>query len=202
MSQRTFNFTIAFCAWLVAAAAIGSTGIFRSLPPPAVQVTIVVLTALLLIFYAKWRSFREFVRELPLKVLILLHVSRLVGLYFLILYRQDKLPGEWAIPAGFGDIAVAATAIGILCLPLESAFGRRAALIWNTFGLIDIIFVVVSAAVLGIRAPTSMSRLTIPPLVLLPTFLVPLIIASHLILFDRLLYGSGRVRSGPSDTIR
>src|SRR5262245_38317630 len=123
MSQRTFNFTIAFCIWLVVAAGVGSTGVFRVLPPGTVQITIVALTAVLLIFYAKWRSFREFVRGLPLKILILLHVSRLVGIYFLILERHGKLPKEWAVPAGIGDITVAALAIGVLCLPLSTAFG-------------------------------------------------------------------------------
>jgi hypothetical protein len=124
---------------------------------------------------------------LPVKVLILLHVTRLVGIYFLLLHREGKLPWAFAVPGGIGDIVVAATALGVICLPLRTPFGRRAALIWNTLGLIDIVCVVSTAAVLGMRAPMSILALTIPPLVLLPTFLVPLIIASHLIIFDRLL---------------
>jgi hypothetical protein len=187
MSQRSFNFTICLCVWLVAASAIGSAGVYRYLPRPALQVTILVLTAALLFFYTKWRSFREFVRGLPLRALILLHATRgVVGLYFLLLQREGKLPWAFAVPGGIGDIAVAALAIGLVCLPLRTATGRRAALIWNALGLIDILCVVATAATLGIREPMSMLALTLPPLVLLPTFLVPLIIASHVILFDRL----------------
>lgn len=187
MSQRTFSFAIGLCIWLVAAAAVGASGVYRYLPRPALQITILLLTALLLLFYLKWRSFREFARGLPLRALILLHATRgVVGLYFLILHREGKLPWAFAVPGGIGDIAVGALAIGLVCLPLRTATGRRAVLIWNTLGLIDILCVVGTATVLGARDPMSMLALTIPPLVLLPTFLVPLIIASHVILFDRL----------------
>jgi len=53
-------------------------------------------------------------------------------------------------------------------------------------GLADILFVVVTAARLGVADPESMAALLQLPLSLLPTFLVPLIIASHVILGVRL----------------
>jgi hypothetical protein len=53
-------------------------------------------------------------------------------------------------------------------------------------GLVDILCVVMTAARLGVTAPDSMAALLRPPLSLLPTFLVPLIIASHVQLFRRL----------------
>jgi hypothetical protein len=187
MSQRTFNFTILFSVWLVAAAAIGSSGVLRTLPRPALQIMIFGLTAILLISYWNWRAFREFVRGLPIRVLIVMHVTRLIGIYFVLLYKQGKLPWAFAVPGGLGDIAVAATAIGVCCLPLQTKFGRQVAMVWNALGLFDILCVVGTAAVLGARDPMSMLALTMPPLALLATFLVPLIIASHVILFERLL---------------
>lgn len=194
MSQRTFNFTILFSVWLVVAAAIGSSGMLRALPRPALQIIIIGLTAILLISYWSWRAFRGFVRGLPIRTLILMHVTRLIGIYFLLLHKQGKLPWAFAVPGGLGDIAIAASAVGICCLPLGTNLGRRAALVWNALGLIDILCVVATAAVLGARDPMSMLALTIPPLALLPTFLVPLIIASHVILFERLMGGTDERR--------
>jgi len=58
--------------------------------------------------------------------------------------------------------------------------------LWNTLGLIDIIFVVSSALRFGLKDWQSMHALRELPLSLLPTFLVPLIIASHVLIFVRL----------------
>ena len=56
----------------------------------------------------------------------------------------------------------------------------------------DILFVVVTAARLGLADPASMMELTHLPLSLLPTFLVPLIIASHVVVFVRVRQRSAR----------
>ena len=56
--------------------------------------------------------------------------------------------------------------------------------------LADILFVVVTAARLGVADPESMAALLRLPLSLLPTFLVPLIIASHVVLGVRLAHRS------------
>jgi hypothetical protein len=53
-------------------------------------------------------------------------------------------------------------------------------------GLIDILIVVTTATRLALRDPDSMVALLQLPLSLLPTFLVPLIIFTHLIIAIRL----------------
>ena len=58
---------------------------------------------------------------------------------------------------------------------------------WNALGLIDIVFVVSSALRFGLKDWQSMHALREFPLSLLPTFLVPLIIASHVLIFVRLI---------------
>ena len=58
--------------------------------------------------------------------------------------------------------------------------------LWNAAGLLDIMGVVVSAAEHALADRTSMAALLHLPLSLLPTFLVPLIIASHIFIFSRL----------------
>jgi hypothetical protein len=72
-----------------------------------------------------------------------------------------------------------------------SGFGKRrpVLLIWNGYGLVDILFVVVTAAAEGKAAPASMAALLRMPLSLLATFLVPLIISSHVLVFARLWRG-------------
>ena len=187
MSQRTFNFVLLFSFWLVAAAAVGGYGLLRVVPRPVLQIVLVSLTLVLLLSYRFWPYFRDFVRGLPLRFLILIHVTRFVGYYFLILYAKGQLPYAFAVPGGWGDIAVAASAIGLCCLPLHTPLGKRVALAWNVLGLLDILLVVGTAAVLGATNPMSMLALTVPPLCLLPTFLVPIIIASHVVIFARLL---------------
>jgi len=88
---------------------------------------------------------------------------------------------------GWGDIVVAVGALGIVLLVPDLLARRGWVMAWNLVGLADILFVVATAARLAMADPASMQPLLRLPLGLLPTFLVPLIIASHVLLFRRLL---------------
>jgi hypothetical protein len=70
--------------------------------------------------------------------------------------------------------------------PPTGSHRRRAYRAWNVLGLVDILLVVATAARLGIADPESMRPLLRLPLSLLPTFLVPLVIASHVVIARRL----------------
>jgi hypothetical protein len=63
---------------------------------------------------------------------------------------------------------------------------QQAITIWNVIGFIDIAMVVLTAGRLGLENRFQMHALTYLPMSLLPTFLVPLIIASHVVIFLRL----------------
>jgi hypothetical protein len=98
---------------------------------------------------------------------------------------RSQLPCAFARPAGWGDIVIGVTAVALVS-SMHTQFAKTVLLSWNTLGLIDIVFVVSSALRFGLKDWQSMHALRELPLSLLPTFLVPLIIASHVLIFVRL----------------
>jgi hypothetical protein len=181
--------------WLAAATALGWSGLLRQVRPPGPQMLIAGLTGGLIASYWLSKSFRDWLNALDLRMMVALHLTRFVGFYFLWLYGRGELPYRFAVPGGWGDIIVATGAVIILAS--WSSFGRRrpVLLVWNVYGLVDILFVVVTAATEAMAVPASMAALLRMPLSLLATFLVPLIISSHLFIFARL---AKRVTTGPA----
>jgi hypothetical protein len=70
---------------------------------------------------------------------------------------------------------------------MRTEFAKKLFLVWSTLGLIDIIFVIFSAPRFGLKDWQAMHALRELPLSLLPTFLVPVIIALHVLIFVRLI---------------
>jgi hypothetical protein len=150
------------------------------------------LSALLLLAYFRLATVRAWVDALDLRTLVLLHVTRFVGLYFLVLSRRGVLPSDFAVPGGIGDIIVATLALVVVFAPLADASRERAIRIWNVIGLVDIALVVLTAVRLDLANPLQMRVMTYLPLSLLPTFLVPLLIATHIIIYTRLTRPSAK----------
>ncbi|HVS51129.1 MAG TPA: hypothetical protein VHD62_02145 [Opitutaceae bacterium] len=174
-----------FWLWFGAALVAGRTLFLQRLPPPAVQAILFGLTGLVLASYFRLRLVREWIDALDLRTLVLLHVTRFVGIAFLIMHRRGELPYAFAVPGGIGDIIVATLALPVALAPLEEHQRQRVIVIWNVIGLVDILLVVLTAIRLNLADPAQLVALTRLPLSLLPTFLVPLIIATHVIIFAR-----------------
>lgn len=173
--------------WLLIATAFGAAGIGRTLRPPALPLVLFGLTAVVLAAGWLLARFRAWLSAIDERWLVGLHVTRFVGAYFLYLYGQGQLPYAFAVPGGWGDIAVASLAAALLLSgPPRDTWRRSAYIVWNVLGLADILFVVATAARLAAANPESMAALQRLPLSLLPTFLVPLIVASHVVLGVRL----------------
>jgi hypothetical protein len=172
--------------WLIAALVVGRLLWLTALPRPALQGIIFGLTGLILLLYFKARPLRQWIDDLDLRALVFFHVTRFVGLYFLLLYQRGELPYAFAVPGGWGDIVVATGALLVCLLPMADTTRHRAIRFWNILGLTDIVLVLVTAARLGFQNPAELRALTYLPLSLLPTFLVPLIIATHVIIFVQL----------------
>lgn len=177
--------------WLFCVLAVGKLQLLAQVPAPVIPAIVLGLTGLLLLAYRTSDQLRPWVDGLDLRALVALHLTRFVGLYFLYLESHDRVPPVF-FDAGVGDIVVAVLALGVILAPLTPAVRLRAITIWNVIGLVDILYVVANAGHLAFTAPASMGEFMQLPLSLLPTFLVPLIIATHVVIFIRI----SRERSG------
>jgi hypothetical protein len=176
--------TLVLLAWLCFA--VGLAGWLHNASAPAVAATVWTLTALVLLACWKIGPIRVWVLNVDLRCLVLFHLTRLfAGAYFLVLCQRAQLPCAFAIRAGWSDIIVAVLTLAVVAA-MRTEFAKTLLLIWNTIGLLDIILVVFSALRFGLMDWQSMRALRELPLSLLPTFLVPLIIASHVLIFIRL----------------
>ena len=182
--------------WGAAAAALGAAGMLaRSpVPPPAIPAALVVAGVAAWVASAR---VRDRVRAVPLGALVAIHLVRFVGAWFIVLYRRGELPFAFAVPGGWGDILAAATAAALLleAIPARTPARRRVLLVWNGLGLLDILFVVSTAALLYLAEPQQLAPLVRMPLALLPTFFVPLIVLSHLRIFGWLRESRARKTS-------
>jgi hypothetical protein len=170
-------------AWLCIATGAGLAGWLETANAFTVAGIVWILTALILLACWKVPMLQRWVMTVELRWLVLLHLTRFVGFYFFVLSSRGELPFAFAAPAGWGDIIVAGLAI--LLLALSDARNWTMLIIWNAIGLTDILFVVLTALRLGLEDWRSMHVLREFPVSLLPTFLVPLIIASHVLIFFR-----------------
>jgi hypothetical protein len=176
--------TLLLLGWLCFA--VGLAGWFQNASALAVAATVWTLTALVLLACWKVWVIRACVLNIDLRWLVLLHLTRLfAGAYFLVLCQRSQLPCGFARPAGFGDIVIGVLAVASVSA-IHTEFAKTFLLGWNTLGFVDIVFVVSSALRFGLTDWQSMHALRELPLSLLPTFLVPLIIASHVLIFVRL----------------
>ena len=171
--------------WFGAALAVGHLQLLQRLAAPALPGIVFGLTGLVLYACFRVPALRAWIDGLDSRRLVLLHVTRFVGIYFLILHRRGELPEAFALPAGIGDIIVATMALPVALAPVDDRTRLRAIVIWNVAGFADIMLVVATAARLNLADPSQMHAFTHLPLSLLPTFLVPLIIATHVLLFLR-----------------
>ena len=159
-------------------------------PPLPIFFAVAIPLAVFLAIYFGWRPFRDFILAADLRFVTAMQAWRWAGAQFFWLYAWNVLPGLFAFPAGFGDVAIGITApwivLGLVRNPLFAA--SRRFFIWNVLGIVDFV-VAVSMGVLssglfqkitelnGNVTTSPMNRL---PLVLIPAFAVPLFTMLHL----------------------
>lgn len=115
------------------------------------------------------------------------HAVRVLGVLFLIAMAQGMLPAVFALPAGLGDMAV-----GVSALLLMRRWTRGGAIWVNVFGLVDLVVALTLGFLGGLSAhpilavTPSTVAMTLLPLTLIPTAVVPLDSALHVLSLIRL----------------
>lgn len=180
---------LAAALWFGLAVVAGATGLFLRLPFPGPQLIIAALVAGTLAAGVGSPRLRAWIDGLPLRVLVGINASRLVGIAFLALAAQGRLDAVFAARAGWGDIAVAVVAIGLVATGGALTAGRRVLLhVWNAFGFLDLIVAVGTATAVTLNGATpGVERILTLPLSIVPTFFVPLFLATHVFIFRRLI---------------
>lgn len=188
--------------WFVLGFALASGGVFQAAPtrvfPPVVLGLVLPLIAGLFLLYRS-SALKTVLAAIPLPWLVGVQLYRVVGLNFLVLYTLGRLPGEFAIPAGAGDVVVGLAAPIVAYLLYKGyRWSCLAALSWNVAGIVDLV-IAVATGFLTSPGPFQTLALNTPnelisayPLVLVPLFAVPLSILLHVAALQRLkgvLYG-------------
>jgi hypothetical protein len=116
------------------------------------------------------------------RILTSVQVWRIVGFTFVLLEARNVLPAVFALPAGYGDMFIGATA-GFVAWKLAEPAHRSSFILWQMLGILDLITAVGLGTTAGLLMPDgpSMVAMTVLPLSLIPTFLVPLFLMLHVI---------------------
>lgn len=187
--------------WLVLAFVLGGSGIFQATPSrafPALGLGIAILILIGAWLLSRSSALNTVLAAVPLPWLVGVQLYRALGVIFLVLYALGRLPGEFAMPAGWGDIAVglAAPVVGYL-LYQGYRWSCLVALSWNVVGILDLV-VAVATGFLSSPGPFQALALENPnmlitafPLVLVPLYAVPLSILLHLAALKRLRVSLG-----------
>lgn len=203
-----FRLAAALSAWFAAVAAIAATQLLAAERGPlalaglglAVAGPIVTLT----IVGACSASLRARLAQAPLPTLIGVHAVRVLGVLFVALYLQHRLPAPFAPSAGWGDVFIGVTALPLAWLVAwQGAAARPLVVLWNALGIADL----VAAIGLGMTSSpgplqlfvgdVNSSLMTTLPWLLIPGYLVPLLFVTHLAIAWRLrAEGGGRATIG------
>lgn len=186
--------------WLFAAVLVGFSGLLRNtaLPMPGLSAAI---TLGLVVLLAVSPDLRTRALSAGIRTLVGVHLFRFFGIYFVWLSRQGLLASDFAMLAGWGPIIIAISAVVILVMfrPGDDRM-RMAILAWNVIGVLDILLMTAVMTRLTKPDPLVQGGFTALPLSLVPTFIIPLAIVSHLLIF--LWWFRGRSGEGKQEIRR
>jgi hypothetical protein len=171
--------------WFLFSLAASALHLFRTAPgqpPIPLGLAVLIPIAIFVIWAATSQPFRQFLLSLNPRTLTFVQAWRIAGFVFLVLYAYNILPGQLALPAGWGDIAIGATA-PLVALKLTDPSHRKSFILWQLLGITDLVNAVGMGVSAGFINPHGIptSAMTVLPMSLIPTFAVPLFLILHFI---------------------
>src|SRR5262244_106787 len=192
--------SVALIGWQAVAQYLGSANTYFAAADTAVPTVLFgLLIPLAVAAIALWRSesIARLVSAIPLHWLVAAQIYRVAGGIFLVLWADGRLPWQFALPAGIGDVTTGVVAIVVAALLARNAVGaHRATYAWCLFGIADLVVAITMGAMtspgrahlLAFEAPNLL--VTSYPLVMVPTFAVPLALMLHGLVLWRLRRGA------------
>ena len=195
-----------FIGWEVVAQYLGAANAYLATiesPQPVPTLLFGLLIPLVVAAMALWRSesVAALVAAIPLHWLVAAQVYRVAGGIFLVLWADGRLPWQFALPAGIGDVITGIAAVVVAARLARNAIGAETATYaWCLFGIADLVVAIAMGAmtspgqvhVLALDAPNLL--MTAYPLVMVPTFAVPLALMLHGLVLLRLRQGAAATR--------
>src|SRR6516165_2575777 len=190
--------SVAFIGWEAVAQYLGAANTYLATvenPPAVPTILFGLLIPLAVAAIALWQSesIARLVSAIPLHWLVAAQVYRVGGGIFLVLMADGRLPWQFALPAGIGDVATGIVAVVVAAQLARNAIGAyRATYAWCLFGIADLVVAIAMGAMtspgqahlLAFDAPNLL--MTAYPLVMVPTFAVPLALMLHGLVLWRL----------------
>jgi hypothetical protein len=190
--------------WLSLVWTLAARGVLAPLPGAAqvhsagmivVPTVIFALGALTLLTRSK--TITAAIDAAPLWWLIAYQAYRVAGFVFVRLWSQGFLPGYFALPAGIGD-----TLTGVLAIIVVAAFLRDSPLarwlgyVVNIFGIADLLNAMTTGVLSTLMSGTQVSPMLLYPLVIVPSFGVPLAFIIHCLSIWQLRRRGGLLSTG------
>jgi hypothetical protein len=140
-------------------------------------------------------SLRQFALALNPRTLTFLQSWRIAGYTFLVLYFTRLLPGVFALPAGWGDVAIGITA-PFAAVYLANSQRKGSFVVWQLLGIADLVTAVALGGTAGLIHPDGIQTtlMTVLPLSMIPTFAVPLCMIFHIICIAQASVGAETLR--------
>lgn len=165
------------------------------LPPKILLFTMFPLLAFLLLIIFNLPQYKAILSNVQLSDLVGLHIFRLIGSFFLILFFVGVLPKPIGLIAGIGDLITALSSIYVAwAIRKRKPFARKLTFAWNTFGLLDIVATSATALILTKlsidHGTQGVEALAIFPFCFIPAFAPATIIFLHMSIYRKLSTGS------------
>src|SRR5258707_12631000 len=136
LTQR-ISIGAAMTLWFTGVLWIGAPG---NIGTPLLGAAVLIPVAVLSVIGFGSSVGRGRLQSAPLPALIALNAIRLLGVLFVLVYAAKRLPAPFAPVAGWGDIAIGATALPIaLWAATKPDSARGAARFWQRLDIADIV---------------------------------------------------------------